>query len=126
MLRTYVVGCGGIGPVDGIMIRLKGGWRLAQVGIGAPEDIVGTHLLIGRAVAVEPLGKAEGQRVVGHQTVGTVLPLQFLKLEPLIASVITCVKKTQDEQQDRKAERLFHASNISAYKVTKKTERSKE
>ena len=80
---------GSVCPVDGILIALDGLRSLAKIGIGATEDVVGTHLFVGRTVAVEILRKAEGQRVVGHQAVGTVLSFQLLKLETLTGAVAT-------------------------------------
>ena len=59
----------------------------SQVSIGAAEDVVGTQLLVGGAVAVEPPSEAEGQRIVGHEAVGTVPMLQLLQLETLAGTV---------------------------------------
>ena len=78
-------------------------WGLGQltaVVVGATEDVVGAHLLVGRAVAVEPEDEVAGQRVVGHQAVGTVLPLQFLQLEPPLSPVSTARQQDYSEEQE--------------------------
>ncbi|MBR6287468.1 MAG: hypothetical protein IKR18_10905, partial [Bacteroidaceae bacterium] len=59
------------------MVGFKGGGHLSPVKICAPEDIVGSHLLVGRAVTVEVIGEDEGEGVVGHQAVCTVATLQL-------------------------------------------------
>ena len=56
------VAAGGIGILGGMMKRIEGGWGLSHIGISAAEEIVGEHLLVGGAVAVEIVSEGKGQR----------------------------------------------------------------
>ena len=76
-----------IGTIRSLQVCLKSSWSLPHIGIRPSEDIVGTHALVGRAVAVEVLHEMLGERVVGHHGVGTVLPLQLLELGAHLAAV---------------------------------------
>ena len=91
--------CRCVGTVGSIVIGIEGGGTLAAVGVGSAEDIVGTHLLVRRSVAVEPVGKVAGQRVVEHQAVGTVLPLQLGELETLPLAVVAGDKEQDGKKQ---------------------------
>ena len=75
------VAAGGIGILGGMMKRIEGGWGLSHIGISAAEEIVGEHLLVGGAVAVEIVSEGEGQRVIGQQGVSLIGGLQIV--EPL-------------------------------------------
>ena len=76
-----------IGTIRSLQVCLKSSRCLTHIRIRPAEDIVGTHALIGSAVAVEVLHELLGQRVVGHHGVGTVLPLQLLKLDVHLTAV---------------------------------------
>ena len=63
------VGGGGIGTVGGIVIVLKGFGGLTAVAVDAAQKVVGTHLLVGRAVTVVVVGgrlQPFAQRVHRH------------------------------------------------------------
>ena len=75
------VAAGGISTLDGLMIRIEGGWGLSHIGISAAEEVVGEHLLVGGAVAVEIVSEGESQRVIGKQGVSLIGGLQIV--EPL-------------------------------------------
>ena len=75
------VAASGIGILGGTMKRIEGGWGLSHIGISAAEKIVGEHLLVGGAVAVEIVSEGEGQRVIGQQGVSLIGGLQIV--EPL-------------------------------------------
>ena len=91
--------CRGVGTVSSIVIGIEGGGTLAAVGVGSAEDIVGTHLFVASAVAVEPVGEVAGERVVQHQTVGTVLPLQLGELKTLPLAVVAGDKEQDGKKQ---------------------------
>ena len=50
-------------------------------------------------MAVEPVRKAEGQSVVGHQAVGTVMTLQLLKQEALLTAVTAGCEHPESHSQ---------------------------
>ena len=75
------VAAGGIGILGSTMIFTQGGWGLSHIGISAAEEVVGEHLLVGGAVAVEIVSEGESQRVIGKQGVSLIGGLQIV--EPL-------------------------------------------
>ena len=75
------VAAGGIGILGSTMIFTQGGWGVSHIGIGAAEEVVGEHLLVGGAVAVEIVSEGESQRVIGKQGVSLIGGLQIV--EPL-------------------------------------------
>ena len=91
------VSSSGICLTSGIKVGIDGPWCFSHIGIRPPQNIVGTHALVGSAVAVEVLHEVLGQRVVGHHGVGTVLPLQLLEL----GAHLTAVARTGGENNNQ-------------------------
>ena len=62
------------------MIGLKRLWGFTHVCIGAAQQVVGKHLLVGCAVAVEMVDEYLLQAVTAEHGVGLVLRLQVVEL----------------------------------------------
>ena len=98
---VVAVGGGGVGTVGSIKIGIDGGGSLAHVGVGAAEDVVGAHALVGIAVAVEIPDKLLGQRVVLHHAVGTVHPLQLCELPEHLLMALAAGDKQQEQHEGK-------------------------
>ncbi len=98
---VVAVGGGGVGTVGSIKIGIDGGGSLPHVGVGAAEDIVGAHTLVGVAVAVEIADEGLGQRVVLHHAVGTVHALQLLQLPEHLLVVLAAGGEEQEQHEGK-------------------------
>ncbi len=98
---VVAVNGGGVGTVGSIKIGIDGGGSLAHVGVGAAEDIVGAHALVGITVAVEIPDKVFGQRVVMHHAVGTVHALQLFKLPEHLLVTLAAGDKQQKQHEGK-------------------------
>ena len=59
------VGGGGVGAGYGVVVAVYGAGPLAHVAVGAAQEVVGLHALVGRAVAVVPRGYLQHHGVGG-------------------------------------------------------------
>ena len=73
------VGSGSVGTFYGIVIALDGTGCLTKVAVGAAEDIVGTHALVGCAVAVEVVCERKGEAISSEGHVVAVLLLRLFQ-----------------------------------------------
>ena len=67
------VGAGGVGAVDGLLVAVKGARRLAHVVASAAKEVVGSHALVGCAVAVVVTDKSTLEGVGTEDGVALVL-----------------------------------------------------
>jgi len=93
-----------IGTVGGFLIAVDGAGRLAEVAIDAAEEIVGTHALVGSAVAVVEATGFKEQRVGGHGHIVTVhrvgLGNDLRHLLPLALSGASAAQREHQNEEE--------------------------
>ena len=111
------------GTVGGLVVGFEGAGEFAETVIGAAEDILGSHPLVGIAMFIEIRRQEFCQRVVEHRLTTAVLLLQRLQL---LAHLRTIARATGHQPQGAQTQKtIYQAISLHLCKDTKNTETAK-
>ena len=104
----------GVGAVEGVVPGLKGLGCLALVAIGAAKQVVGAHLLVGRAVAVEEAGGLLQQAVRRQLGIGAVQRVGLVEQAEHLLTAACVAGGDEQQHEEQEGVAWFHV-----YKDTK-------
>ena len=97
-LPEVAVLVGGVGALYGLVVVVEGKRGLAHVVVGAAEQVVGQHAVVGRAVCVEIVHEDALEAVAAEDGVGLVGTLQRVEL----CTALGIMKGTTGEEKREK------------------------